>query len=107
MGTKPGGRDLLLAHLAATVASLLHLLEGQIHLREHSGPAVGDREAHLVVGRERGTVAERHALDLLAPGRRLDATLTLLAELGHELGALLEEHRLQLRLHGGRSLARS
>ena len=101
------GCDLLLARLAAPVASFVHLLQGQIHLREHAGPPVGHRKAHLVVGRQGGAVAERHALDLLAARRRLDAALALLPELGHEVGALLQEQRLQLRLHVGGSLGRS
>ena len=107
MGPQPGRVDLLLARFAAPVASFLHLLQGQIDLREHAGPPVGHRKAHLVVGRQGGAVAERHALDLLAARRRLDATLALLAELGHEVGALLQEQRLQLRLHVGGALGRS
>ena len=107
MGPQPGRSDLLLARLAASVAPFVHLLQGQIDLSEHARPPIGHREPHLVVGRQRRAVAERHALDLLAARRRLDASLALFSQLGHELGALLEEQRLQLRLDGGGSLARS
>src|SRR5262249_52353941 len=107
VGSKPGRCDFLLAGLATPVAPLVHLLEGQIDLGEHARPPIGHCEPHLVVRRERRAITKWHALDLLAARGRLDATLAFLSELGHELGALLEEQRLQLRLDVGGSLARS
>jgi hypothetical protein len=81
MGAKPGRRNLFLAHLATAVGPFLHLLQSQVDLGEHPRPPVGDREAQLVVGRQRGTIAERRALDLLPPRGRLDAALALLSKL--------------------------